>query len=127
MCIRDRVEGGACGRRRLVNLAVTNVGSAFAGANVIQVTDVVPAGMTFTAASGTDWTCAALPATAGQTVTCVYTGSGPTAPGQSLGSIAITATAAGEGPWENCAVVGLTPASGIADSNPCLLYTSRCV
>lgn len=100
------------------NLAVTNVGNPFNGTNVIQVTDVVPPGMTFTAATGPNWTCAALPATAGQTITCTYSGPGPTTIGQSLGNIAVTATTTGDGPWENCAVVGILPASGTTDSDP---------
>ena len=40
------------------HLAVTSVGTPFSGANVITVTDVVPAGMTFNSATGTNWTCA---------------------------------------------------------------------
>jgi uncharacterized repeat protein (TIGR01451 family) len=97
-------------------LAVTNVGPAFTGTNVITVTDVVPAGMTFTGASATNWTCTPATVNAGGTLTCTYTGSGPTAPNQSLGTITINAT--GSGPFENCAVVGVPPESGFQDSNP---------
>jgi hypothetical protein len=102
------------------NLTVTNIGAAFTGANVITVTDVVPAGMTFNAATGPNWTCATLPASAGSTITCTYTGTGPTAPNQSLGTINITATALGSSPYPpftNCATVGILPASGLQDTN----------
>lgn len=103
------------------HLAVTNVGTPFNGANVITVTDVVPAGMTFNSATGTNWTCATLPAAAGSTITCTYTGAGPTAPNQSLGTIDIVATAMGSAPFPpftNCAMVGLKPGSGLSDVNP---------
>ena len=87
-------------------LAVTNVGSAFAGNNAITVTDVVPTGMTFTSAAGLpNWTCTPATIPAGGTLTCTYFGSGPAAPGDSLGSITINASAKGDGPWENCSVV----------------------
>ena len=102
------------------HLTVTNVGAAFNGNNVITVTDVVPAGMTFNTATGPNWICATLPVAAGGTLTCTYSGTGPTTPNQSLGTIDITATAAGSAPFppfENCAVVALLPASGRQDSN----------
>lgn len=101
-------------------LAVTNVGGAFNGQNVITVTDVVPAGMTFTSISaGANFTCApAAPIPAGGTLTCTYTGTGPTAPNQALGSIYVTGTASTPPPFTNCAVVGFTPASGLTDANP---------
>ena len=103
------------------HLAVTSVGTPFSGANAITVTDVVPAGMTFNSATGTNWTCATLPAAAGSTITCTYTGAGPTAPNQSLGTIDIVATAMGSAPFPpftNCAMVGLKPGSGLSDGNP---------
>lgn len=103
------------------HLAVASVGTPFNGANVITVTDVVPAGMTFNSATGTNWTCATLPAAAGSTITCTYTGAGPTAPNQSLGTIDIVATAMGSAPFPpftNCAMVGLKPGSGLSDVNP---------
>ena len=97
-------------------LAITNVGAAFTGANAITVTDVVPAGMTFNAATGPNWTCATLPVAAAGTMTCTYTGTGPAAVGATLGSITVSATATGDGPWMNCANVAVAPAAGV-DSN----------
>ena len=95
-------------------LAVTNVGPAFTGNNALTVTDVVPAGMTFTSASGLpDWSCTPATVAAGGTLTCTYIGTGPAAPGASLGSITINATAKGDGPWENCSVVAIKPATGV--------------
>ena len=103
------------------HLAVTNVAAAFNGTNAITVTDVVPPGMTFNTATGTNWSCATLPVAAGGTLTCTYTGTGPTAPSQALGTIDIGASAAGSAPFPpftNCATVGLTPASHLEDTNP---------
>ena len=98
-------------------LAMTNIGPGFAGTNAITVTDVVPAGMTFTSVSGApNWNCTPATVTAGNILTCTYIGSGPAAAGASLGSITIKATARGEGPWTNCANVGIADGSG-ADSN----------
>jgi hypothetical protein len=98
------------------DLAITNIGAAFTGNYAITVTDVVPAGVTFNTATGTGWTCITLPASAGQTINCTYTGSGPTAPGASLGSIAIAAFTTTNGPWENCANVAIAVGTGV-DSN----------
>ncbi|MBB6306042.1 VWA domain-containing protein [Xanthobacter tagetidis] len=98
-------------------LAVTNVGPGFAGAGAITVTDVVPAGITFTAITApSDWTCTPAPIAAGATLTCTYNGTGPSAPGDSLGAIGITATATGSGPWENCTNAAIAPATG-TDAN----------
>jgi uncharacterized repeat protein (TIGR01451 family) len=113
-------------------LAMTNVGAGFTGNNAITVTDVVPAGMTFT--SGTtglpDWDCGLpgqFPILAGGTLTCSYVGSGPAAAGASLGSITIKATAKGDGPWTNCADVGIAAATGVdvnpADNHSCIKLT----
>jgi uncharacterized repeat protein (TIGR01451 family) len=111
-------------------LAITNVGPAFAGAGVITVTDVVPAGMTFTSVSGApNWNCTPATVNAGNTLTCTYTGSGPAAAGASLGSITVNATAKGDGPWTNCADVAIAAATG-TDSNPgdnhsCVTLTAK--
>ena len=62
------------------------------GNNAITVTDVVPAGMSFNSAVGApDWTCNAPPTIpAGGTLTCMYIGTGPTAPGQLFSPINIS-------------------------------------
>jgi von Willebrand factor type A domain/Domain of unknown function DUF11 len=102
-------------------LDVTNVGAPFNGTNIIKVTDTVPPGMTFNTATGTNWTCATLPASAGTTITCTYTGTGPTSSGQSLGTITIGATATGSAPFppfKNCAQVGVPSTSGLKDTDP---------
>jgi uncharacterized repeat protein (TIGR01451 family) len=94
-------------------LTATNVGPAFTGANAITVTDTVPTGMTFTSVSGApDWTCGTTPIAAGGTLSCTYTGAGPTAPGAALGAITITATTAAAGPWENCAGIAASSSAG---------------
>jgi uncharacterized repeat protein (TIGR01451 family) len=111
---------GPAGNAYAFHLTVTNVGSPFNGNSVVTVTDVVPAGMTFTSATGLpDWTCNAPPAIqAGGTLTCTYVGTGPTTTGQVFSTINISASATGNGPFENCAAVGVTAASGLQDSNP---------
>jgi uncharacterized repeat protein (TIGR01451 family) len=100
-------------------LTVTNVGNGFPGTNNIVVTDIVPNGMRFDTATGTNWTCVTLPATAGSTITCTYTGPAPTL-GQVLPTITIGVTALDPAPfppYTNCANVAMTPGSGYADSN----------
>ncbi len=58
-------------------------------ANMLTVTDTLPAGMTpGTATSSSDWTCT----TAGQTVTCTYTPLSPIAAGTALPNITIPVT-----------------------------------
>ena len=103
------------------HLKVTNVGTPFNGTNNIVVTDIVPTGMTFTGATGPNWTCNAPPSlSAGQTLSCTYTGTGAASTGQSLGTIDIAAIANGPPPYPpftNCAVVGLTTGSGLHDTN----------
>jgi Domain of unknown function (DUF5979)/Domain of unknown function DUF11 len=99
------------------SLTVTNVGSGFPGTNNIVVTDVVPNGLRFDSATGTNWTCATLPANAGSTVTCNYTGPAPTL-GQVLPVITVGVTAMDPAPfppYTNCAAVALT--SGNVDTN----------
>jgi uncharacterized repeat protein (TIGR01451 family) len=109
---------GPAGATVSYTLTVTNVAAAFNGQNVIQVTDIAPAGMTFNAATGANWNCATLPVAAGGTLTCTYTGGGSIATNAVLGAITITATPTGAGRFENCASVGVTAASGLLDSNP---------
>jgi uncharacterized repeat protein (TIGR01451 family) len=99
------------------SLTVTNVGSGFPATNNIVVTDVVPNGLRFDSATGTNWACAALPANAGSMVTCTYTGPAPTL-GQVLPAITVGVTAMDPAPfppYTNCATVALT--SGNVDSN----------
>lgn len=65
-------------------LRVSNSGSAAVGSTTLQVTDTLPASLTYVSASGTGWTCSA----AGQTVTCNY-GSFNLAVGASLPDISL--------------------------------------
>ena len=54
------------------------------------------------------------------TITCTYTGPGPTAPNQNLGTIDVVATALGSSPYPpftNCATVAVLPTSGQQDTN----------
>lgn len=100
-------------------LTVTNVGNGFPGTNTIVVTDVVPNGMRFDTVTATGWTCNPLPANAGTTMTCTYTGPAPTA-GQVLPPITVNVTALGSAPfppYTNCASVGTTVGSGYVDGN----------
>jgi hypothetical protein len=104
-------------------LTVTNMLAGFPGNGIITVTDVVPAGMQFTSitTTGGPWNCTptVFPVAAGSTVTCIYTGSGPTAPNQVLGTISFNAQAtvpAPYPPFTNCADVAITTGSGYPDT-----------
>jgi hypothetical protein len=105
-------------------LAVTNVGAGFNGTNAIIVTDVVPAGLKFTNAAGTDWNCgptSQFPIVAGGTLTCTYVGSLPLTTGQALPSITVNASMPGfptSYAFENCADVDVPPSAGETDVNP---------
>lgn len=93
-------------------LAVRNTGrAAITAPATISVTDVVPAGMKFMSASGTNWNCGTgYPKSAGATITCTYTGALPVAPGANLPPIKIVAAAPGAQGQSirNCAKVRLT-------------------
>jgi uncharacterized repeat protein (TIGR01451 family) len=119
LAIEKKVRPGSSNSSSTVtfDLAVTNIGSGFAGANVIKVTDVAPAGMTFTSATGTNWNCTPATVPAGGTLTCTFTGTGPANPGDSLGVISIVATKSGTGPWVNCASVGPVNPTDFTDTN----------
>ena len=87
-------------------IGVRNLGNAISTSQTITVTDVVPAGMTFTNVTSANWTCTPNPIIpSGGTLTCTYTGGFPLAANQLLGTIDIVATG-GEGPFENCASLG---------------------
>ena len=71
------------GKSATYTLAVSNIGNGGSTA-AISVSDVLPAGLTPTAASGTGWTCTIV----AQTVSC--TNPGPVAAGASLAPITLT-------------------------------------
>ncbi|MBK8085188.1 MAG: DUF11 domain-containing protein [Devosia sp.] len=96
-------------------LTVTNIGAPFDATAAITVTDAVPAGMTISAASAADFTCTPLPLTGPATLTCQYTGTGTLATG-ATSQVVLTASTTGAGPFENCADVGVVPASGFEDT-----------
>ncbi|AKI01617.1 von Willebrand factor type A domain [Hoeflea sp. IMCC20628] len=101
-------------------ITVSNLGDEVDDAGSIQVSDIVPDGMVFDTATGTDWTCDSLPANAGDSVDCTYTGAGPVGSGQVLPPISIAATATGDGPFgafENCAVVGAEETANLHDAH----------
>lgn len=88
-------------------IGARNLAGPITTPQTITVTDVVPAGMTFTNVTSTNWTCAPIPGPpipAGGTLTCTYSGSFPIATAQLLGTISIVATG-GDGPYENCAAL----------------------
>ena len=83
----DKDDAGATftvGQTGTYTLVVTNVGTT-ATNGPITVTDTLPTGLTFNAASGTDWSCS----NAGQVITCTYT-AGSLAPGQVAPTITVT-------------------------------------
>lgn len=80
----QKTHGGPIyyGQTGTYTLTVTNQGAGATTAPII-VTDQLPPGITYTAATGTGWSCSAGPVTlAGQTVTCAH--AGPLAPSNSL-------------------------------------------
>lgn len=101
------------------DLTVTNVGGAINNAGAIVVTDTVPPNMTFNTIGGAGWTCVPPGGPAGTIITCTYSGP-PVASGQVLTPIHVDATATGSAPYPpvtNCATVGVTPTSGLTDTN----------
>lgn len=68
-------------------LSVSNDASADDEPGVISVTDTLPAGLNFSSATGTGWTCGAI----GQNVTCAH--AGPLAAGGSLPDISLNVLA----------------------------------
>lgn len=101
-------------------IGVRNLGIALTGPQTITVTDVVPAGMTFTSVTPTNWTCAPLPVIpSGGTLTCTYTGTFPVATSQLLGTIGIVATG-GAGPHENCASLSVPNDGNSSNDRACI-------
>ncbi|MEI9990601.1 MAG: DUF5979 domain-containing protein [Rhizomicrobium sp.] len=103
-------------------LAVTNLGAPVNGQNTVTVTDVVPAGISFASATGTNWNCPGpFPIAAGGTLTCTYAGSGALTTGQPLPTIAVTTGSFVAGavapPITNCADVAFAAGSGLTDGN----------
>ena len=93
-------------------LTVTNVEAAHNGP--IQVSDAVPAGLTFTSVAAAGWTCTPVTPLSSGSLAC--TRPGPIAHNQTF-TITITVTAKTAGTYEKCADVGPTPASGYQDAN----------
>jgi uncharacterized repeat protein (TIGR01451 family) len=97
---------------------VTNIGSAITAPAGIVVTDLVPAGLSFTSASGTDWNCGStFPINSGGTLSCTYTGTAQIAAGAPLPPITIIASELGI-PWtQNCASVAFNRETKYSDGN----------
>ena len=96
-------------------LKVTNKLAGFSGNGAIVVSDPAPAGVTYTGVTWTaigDWACTFT----ASNIDCHYTGSGPVSPNELIGTITVTATASGDGPWTNCATVAVDQGAG-TDSN----------
>ncbi|KRA47422.1 VWA domain-containing protein [Devosia sp. Root635] len=108
-------EPGAVAGAGTFVLTVGNVGDAFDATAALSVTDTIPAGITVTTASDTDWTCAPIPATGPASITCQFTGTGSMASG-ATSEIRLDATLDEAGIFENCATVAVLPESGLADS-----------
>ncbi|MDI1347046.1 MAG: DUF5979 domain-containing protein [Pseudolabrys sp.] len=96
-------------------VGVRNLAGPINNATPLTVTDVVPAGMTFTSVTPTNFTCLPLaPVSGGATLTCTYNGPFPIATNQILGSIDIVANG-GNGPYTNCASLGQTDSDASND------------
>ncbi len=103
-------------------LRATNTAAPIDYHNVAAISDIVPAGLEFTSASGPNWNCgpsSQYPIAAGGTLTCVYTGPVPIATGAVLPPIKVGATVVGKptDTIENCATIAPQAASGYIDTN----------
>ena len=88
-------------------IGARNLAGPITTPQTITITDIVPAGMTFTNVTSTNWNCLPVlgpPIPAGGTLTCTYSGTFPIATAQLLGTISIVATG-GDGPYQNCAAL----------------------
>ncbi|MEI9886714.1 MAG: DUF5979 domain-containing protein [Rhizomicrobium sp.] len=115
-------QGPANGTGYIYTLSVTNYGVPVPGQNAVVVTDIVPAGLSFANASGTDWSCAGpFPIAAGGTLTCTYIGAATLATGQVLPPITVVSTNAVPGTQlptiTNCADTDFVPGHGVMDTN----------
>jgi uncharacterized repeat protein (TIGR01451 family) len=92
--VKTAVGNFSVGANGSYTLTVANSAGAIidSEANTITVTDTLPAGLSYVAASGAGWTCAA----AGQAVTCTHPP--PLAPGVALPAISLT-VAVGTAAW----------------------------
>lgn len=102
------------------NVWVTNVGAPITFApGELTVKDVVPAGLTISTQSSTNWTCGPLPAVGLATITCTYNLSGSLGTGAQLtASLVFSGVLTNkEQPLKNCAIVSI-PASVGVDTNP---------
>ncbi len=102
-------------------LQATNTADPIEYGNVVTISDIVPAGLQFTSATGTNWNCGLLsqyPVAAGGTLTCVYSGPVPIATGAILPPITVSASVVGSptDTIENCATVAPAAASGYSDT-----------
>jgi hypothetical protein len=98
-------------------VTVTNVGAPFTGTNVITLSDLMTgSGAILSGATTTspDWTCG--PPTSNN-LNCTYTGSGPVATGQVLGTFTVTYFVYMPPHIMNCATVAIAAGSGFQDSN----------
>ncbi|MFN8582294.1 MAG: hypothetical protein U0163_15140, partial [Gemmatimonadaceae bacterium] len=95
------------GSNGIYTIGVANVGLA-ATTGTITVGDVLPTGLTYVSATGTNWTCAAV----GQTVTC--TNPGPVAASANLPNITLTVAV---GPTAQPSVTNTATVSTPGDAN----------
>jgi uncharacterized repeat protein (TIGR01451 family) len=97
------------------SLLARNLGPATAQAAIV-VKDLLPAGLTYVSATGTNWSCAA----AGQVVTCTRTAAGTLAANASADVITVTAkvAAGATGSLVNMAQVNPAANETLVESNP---------
>lgn len=108
-------------------VTVSNLGEDFHGQGTITVTDTVPLGMAFLAASGQSWSCVPVgspdpfPIQAGGVLTCIYNAA-PVMPSGSLPplniQVVISPNTQPGAVYQNCATVILNTGAGYSDANP---------
>jgi hypothetical protein len=114
---RDQNDQG----KFVYTLIASNVGATISPTNTIVVTDTVPAQsyLFITSVTAPDWDCGTnFPINPGQTLTCTYIGMASFGPGDALPPIIVHAISPVPIEPINCAVVSLSAASGLVDSNP---------
>ena len=89
------------GQSATYTVAVSNNGSSPTTTAPVTVTDAMPAGLTYTAASGTGWACQAGPIAGPAAFKCTYSGGAIAPPGGSLPNLLLTVTPTASGTLVN--------------------------
>jgi uncharacterized repeat protein (TIGR01451 family) len=104
--------GLAVGQQSTYVLTVTNSGNA--AATTARVVDLLPSGLSYVSASGTNWSCSA----SGQTVTCDFSGGTIAASGGTSTISLVVSTSAGTGGQTLANYASIDPTGGASPPTP---------